>query len=255
MEGVGPHLLLVAGAGFLASAVNAVAGGGSLISFPTLIALGIPSKIANATNAFGLFPGSIGGALGLHDRFQHARQYLWPLMVASLIGSALGSWILIVTPQLTFDQIIPWLTLGATGLLAAQPGLKAWRDKKRSHPNLTVAVAIQTLVGLYGGFFGAGMGIMMLAAFGLFLDADIHDQNALKGWLAVGINLLASILFVVKRMVLWPEAIALIFGAVIGGYVAGSISKKVNPDVMRRIIVVYGVGMSLWLMARVYFGL
>lgn len=246
------RLALIGLAGCVAAAINAVAGGGSLVSFPALMGLGVPSVPANATNAFGLIPGSLSGALGLHDRFNKTKALLAELMLASFVGGGAGAWLLWQTPGKTFDRLVPFLTLTATGLLFAQPWLKAWRDRRVRKSGRAWGFVIQLVMSVYGGYFGAGIGIMMLAAFGLFVDADIHEQNALKGWLAVGINVVASIQFALLGLIRYPEAGALMVGAIIGGYMAGRASKNFNADKLRGAIVVYGVVMSSILAYKAY---
>lgn len=245
-----PQLLLVALAGMIGSGINALAGGGSLVTFPTLLWLGVPSIQANATNAFGMFPGSFTGTIGLRDRFDKTKKDLWPLMLASFIGGAGGAILLGITPAKTFDVLVPFLTAGATLMLALQPSIKAWRERPHVKLPKNFGWFVQLGVSLYGGYFGAGMGIMMLAAFGLFLDGDIHDQNALKNLLAVGINVVAAALFVWKGLIWYPAGLAIMSGALLGGYVAGRLSTKIQSNTLRWGIVVYGTIMTLSLVYK-----
>lgn len=238
-------------AGILGSAINTLAGGGSLITFPTMLLFGVPSIPANASNAFGMFPGSLAGAIGLRDRFDKTKPRLKDLGVASLLGGCLGAFLLYTTPQKTFDILVPILTGLATLILALQKRLKAWRDQPHIKFTPQGGWLTQLAVSVYGGYFGAGMGIMMLAAFALFLDGDIHDHNALKGWLGLLINAAASLMFVLQGLIWWPIALSVMAGALIGGYLAGKLGQRIPSEKLRVAIVVYGTVMTLFLIWRV----
>lgn len=246
-----PSLLLLAGVGAVASGINSVAGGGSLLSFPCLtLGFGIPSLVANATNSVGLWPGSLSGAWGFRNVLGPTKQYLKLLTVPTLVGSAFGSWLLTVTDKHLFEVAVPILLLVATLLLWFQPSVKrlVQREGKAIHP--AAAVLLQTCVAAYGGYFGAGMGIMMLAVFALFMEANIHEINAVKTILGVFINLTASILFIGKtiwgseKLVLAGPGVALTLGSLVGGYYAAKWSQKVNPDKLRMWIAAFGIVMT-----------
>ncbi|MDI9634650.1 sulfite exporter TauE/SafE family protein [Geitlerinema splendidum] len=175
---LGLSLIFVSGVG--AAAINAVAGGGTLISFPTLLAMGLPDRIANATNAVALWPGSASGALGFHKYFQEAKAQIKFLLPSTIIGSILGSILLVVTPEQLFKTFVPFLILAATLLLAFQVRIKKWSMQAEFHLNPWIASLLQFFVALYGGYFGAGMGIMMLAIMSLYVEGDIHRLNAIK---------------------------------------------------------------------------
>jgi uncharacterized membrane protein YfcA len=241
---LGFAILMLIGA--IASGINAVAGGGTLVSFPLLtIPFGIPSKVANATNSVGLWPGSLSGALGFLNVYKQTekqlRIFIWP----TIFGSILGAVLLIRTLQITFDRVIPFLILLATVILALQPQIKKWVGAERQKIPMWVGVLLQFLVAVYGGYFGAGMGIMMLATLTLTTEGTVHDLNSLKNWLAVIINLVATIIFFGQGLVLPLTAVALVIGALIGGYFAARFSQRFNPDKLRWAIVVYGIVMSL----------
>ncbi|MDK3162150.1 sulfite exporter TauE/SafE family protein [Kamptonema cortianum] len=244
---LGLSLIFVSGVG--AAAINAVAGGGTLISFPTLLAMGLPDRIANATNAVALWPGSASGALGFHKYFQEAKAQIKFLLPSTIIGSILGSILLVVTPEQLFKTFVPFLILAATLLLAFQVRIKKWSMQAEFHLNPWIASLLQFFVALYGGYFGAGMGIMMLAIMSLYVEGDIHRLNAIKNWLAVVINFGASVILIYKGLVSLYPALALMAGAVVGGYFSAKISLKVPAEGMRRAIVVYGfvmVGIMMW---------
>lgn len=237
-----PVLLLLVLVGAIASGINSVAGGGSLVSFPFLhLSLGIPAKPANATNAVGLWPGSLAGAYGFRERFHSTGHYLKTLALPTLLGSIGGAMLLIYTRERVFDAIVPALLLLATVLLAFQPHIKKWALRHREELSPTTGVVLQTLVSIYGGYFGAGMGIMMLATFTLYMKGDIHDINSIKTWLGLIINLVASIVFVTQGMVLiWP-AVALTIGSLFGGFWAAKLSMRLDSELLRKIIAAYGL--------------
>lgn len=247
-----PGLLLLFGAGAVASGVNAVAGGGSLISFPALIGLGIPLKSANATNAVALWPGSLASAIGFWSQLESVRRYLPPLLLVSVIGSVLGALLLVLTPPSAFRVAVPLLILVATLLLAFQPQVRQWAQGPHGKVGPLLGYTLQLAVSVYGGYFGAGMGIMMLAVFGLMMDATIHELNAIKTWLAVVINVAASATFLTHRgMVLAEPAIALGLGSIFGGYFAARWSMSVESEKLRKAIVALGFVMVAWFTWRV----
>ena len=243
----GAGLVLV---GALASAINAVAGGGSLVSFPYLVGLGVPDIPANATNSVGLWPGSLAGGVGFLKRFGATKKYLPAMIPPTVLGSVLGAILLLHTPDRAFRRAIPFLILLAAVLLLLQPRVKALVGK-RSLP-AWAAPLLQLLVALYGGFFGAGMGIMMLACFALTMEGDLHELNAVKNWLSLVINFVCSGVFVLKGLVLPLEGGLLVLGGLIGGYVAAHVSQRFNPNRLRTVIAVYGVGMAAYFFWRAF---
>lgn len=232
-------------AGAIASGINSVAGGGSLISFPTLTEfMGMPSKVANATNSVALWPGSLGGAFGFRNLLEKTKHHLWALFLPTLLGSAVGSVLVLNTDAKVFDRLVPFLILLAAVLLLLQPQVKkfALRGERTVPP--AMGMVIQFFVALYGGYFGAGMGIMMLAAFAVFMEGTLHELNAVKNWLGVIINIAASAIFIYEKLVDVPTGVVLGAGAIVGGFLAARVSQKVNPDKLRTVIAVYGVGMA-----------
>lgn len=238
------------GVGALASAINAVAGGGSLVSFPYIVGLGIPDIPANATNSVGLWPGSLTGGLGFLRRFGATRKYLPAMIPPTVVGSVLGAVLLLNTSARSFRQAIPFLILLAAVLLLLQPRVKALVGK-RALP-AWAAPLLQLLVALYGGFFGAGMGIMMLACFALTMEGDLHELNAVKNWLSLVINFVCSAVFLWKGLVLPLEGGLLVAGGLVGGYLAARVSQRFDPSRLRTAIAVYGLGMALWFFYRAF---
>jgi uncharacterized membrane protein YfcA len=237
--------------GALASGINSVAGGGSLISFPTLtLVMHMPTNIANATNSVALWPGSLGGALGFRNLLSKTKHHLWALFLPTLLGSAAGSALFVSTDVKIFDRIVPALILLAAVLLLLQPQVKKWALRGERTVPPAVGMIIQFFVALYGGYFGAGMGIMMLAAFAVFMEGTLHELNAVKNWLGVIINVAASAIFVYEGLVEAQSAILLGSGAIVGGFLAARFSQRFNPDKLRTIIAVYGVGMAAFYLYR-----
>jgi len=246
----GQAILLVC-VGAAASGLNAVAGGGSLISFPTLtLAIGLPENIANATNAAGLWPGSIAGGIGFRNLLPKTAHYLKALFIPTLLGSICGAFLLLYTSNEIFMRVVPGLILLASILLLFQSKVKRFVLGHESKLPEAYGWVLQFLVATYGGYFGAGMGIMMLAAFALYMDGTIHELNAVKNWLGVIINFSASVVFFAKGfVVLWP-AVCILLGALVGGFLAARVSQRFNPDKLRIAIAIYGFAMTAFFIYR-----
>jgi uncharacterized protein len=242
-------LLIAALAGFAAAAVNAVAGGGTLISFPTLMWLGLDIRMANATNAVALWPGSASGALGFHKYFAETKHQLKALLPPTIIGAVLGSYFLVVTSTKVFGTVVPFLILAATLLLAFQGKIKVATEKSGFKLKGWQVGILQFLVSLYGGYFGAGMGIMMLAVMSLYEGMDLHRLNAVKNWLAVVINMGASVILLSKGLVDLKFALAVMIGALFGGFVSARFAQRFESEKLRVWVVAYGlimVGYMFW---------
>jgi len=242
----------VAGAAaVVAGAVNAVAGGGTLISFPTLLFLGVGPVVANATNAVALWPGSLAGAVGFRRELAHTRSWLLLLLPPSIVGGALGAVILLHTGAALFRSIAPFLILLATGLLAAQNRITARATHTGPRTSAAFrwsAIGFQFLVGVYGGFFGAGIGILMLAALGMLGVGNINQMNGLKNVLAVCINGVAAIYFVVSGAVVWGYAVVMALGAILGGYTGASVARRLRAEVVQRFVIVVGIVVAVVLL-------
>jgi uncharacterized membrane protein YfcA len=247
--------LIVLGAAFVASAINSVAGGGTLLSFPALVWVGLPSTIANATSAAAIWPGSLGALWGYRrdlDGIPH-RTYL--LTAPSVIGSVIGAVLLAMTPTSVFDRLIPLLIFFATVLFMLQePVQRLVRTTGHAHAASTTwligALVFQLLVAVYGGYFGAGMGILMLAAFGIMGFTDIHQMNGLKNFLALCINGVATVYFIWQGMVSWPHALVMAVGAVAGGIWGAALARRIGPRAVRRTVIIVGFTMAISLLFR-----
>jgi uncharacterized membrane protein YfcA len=249
------HAAAAFGSAFLAGAINSVAGGGTLVTFPTLIWLGLPSLTANATNTVAIWPGSLGGMWGYRRELRSVDQRLLALVAPSVVGGVAGAALLRLTPAVVFDRLVPFLILFATLLFMAQYPLQrkfkvAFPLEHRSSRWLAGAMLFQLLVGLYGGYFGAGIGILMLAALSILGLTDIHEMNALKNFFALAINGVAAIYFVWARMVYWPDAILMAIAAVAGGYSCTGVARRLGGATVRRIVIAIGFAMALSLFLK-----
>ena len=242
-------------AAFAAGAINSVAGGGSLISFPALIAAGYPSKTANVTNTVALWPGYIGGSIGYRGELERQRKRIVALTVPSVAGALLGSAILLATPDSAFDAIVPFLILFACALMAFQDPLGRFAQTHRlgsradDHVPLTLHLAI-VLLAMYGAYFGAGLGIMTLAVLGILLPDDIQHSNALKGLLSALINMVAVVYFGLFGPVEWLPAFVMAAGALAGGYYGVGIARRLGRKWLRVTVISYGVFVALVLLVR-----
>ena len=228
-------LLAVALAGFGGGAINAVAGGGTNLTFPTLLWLGIAPVEANVTSAVALWPGGISGAWGYRQKLREVRTiWLW-LIAPSIVGGAFGAWLLIHTPERLFREIAPYLILLSSILIAAQPRMKKFLNLETggSRASFIVAIFAQLVIAVYGGYFGSGIGLMMLVALGLSGVHAIHHANALKNLLGVLLKGVAVAWFVVAGPVVWIAALTMAGGALIGGYVGARIAQRVPETPMR----------------------
>ncbi len=241
---------------FAAGAINSVAGGGTLLTFPTLIFAGVSPIVANATNTLALVPGSASAMWGYRSFLKTSQRELLLLAVPSVIGGVLGAEWVIHTGNAKFAALIPWLIFAATALFVIQEPLS--RMLKRSHPSdgsddvpqdplHRIGTAIfQFFVAIYGGFFGAGIGIMMLAALGFMGFArNIHRANGIKNCAAVCINGVAAITFIYERQVNWPFAALMALGAIAGGYGGAGVARKLGQKTVRNLIVAIGVAIGI----------
>jgi uncharacterized protein len=242
--------LLVA-AGVLAGAVNAVAGGGSLISFPALLAAGYGSVTANVTNAIAVLPGYLGGSVAYRDQLRGQRSRVVALAASSSLGALLGAWLLTVTSEDLFEAIVPFLILGACGLLAAQPWLSARLRSPASGSDAHRAPALHAanfVASVYGGYFGAGLGIMLLAVLALTVADDLQRLNALKGLLSLVVAIAAAVFFALFGPVAWGAAAIMAVASFVGGHAGVAVARRLPANVLRGVVVVFGVGVAIALL-------
>jgi len=245
--------LLLFLAAFVAGAVNSVAGGGTLLTFPTLLSLGIPPIAANATSTVALVPGSFAAFHGYRDEMKGSRREVIMFAVPSLIGGVIGALFVNRVGDRAFAKAVPWLIFTATALFAVQPLVRKWIEKAGpSNParRAPFTIAFQLLVAVYGGFFGAGMGILMLAALGFLGVRGIHRMNGVKNFAAVCINGVASITFIVLGRVVWTHAAVMAVGAIAGGIGGAGVAKRVGEANVRRLVMAIGVAIGVLMLVR-----
>jgi len=245
-------------AGIIAGTVNSVAGGGTLISFPSLVAFGETEIVSNATNTAALWPGSLSSAIGYRKDTAVDRSLLISLLIPSFIGGLLGAIILVITPASTFRLVVPFLVLFATLVLASRDvlsrrfGGKLSVEERVTTTGRVLGFLFQLFVATYGGYFGAGIGILMLGSLSLMGMRDIHRMNAIKTPLAAVINMTAFVFFAIKGLVDWPLAIVVCVGTITGGYGGARMAKRVNPRSLYRGIVVVGLLVSGWFFIKAF---
>jgi uncharacterized membrane protein YfcA len=254
----------------VAGFMNSIAGAGTLVTFPALVAAGMPPIDANATSTVALVPGAMGSMWGYRGQLKGSGPWAWGFAFPSLLGGGIGAWLLLITPADRFKEMVPWLVLGATGLFVIQrPVMRAFRHMRsreagapadwydgdpsrdmaltstRPRPSM---IGYQFLVSVYGGYFGAGVGILMLAALGFMGLGNIHRMNGLKNWGGLCMNLVAAAMFAFTKLVHWPIALAMAAGAVTGGYVGSRTAQRVPQGVVRGAVVAIGFVSGLYML-------
>ena len=247
--------LLAGLAAVAAGLVNALAGGGTLITFPTLTALGVSAVVANVTNTVALCPGYIGGILGQWNDLRDQLKRLWLVAPAGIIGGLIGGYLLLHTGEKLFQSLVPFLILLASALLAVQEPVRAWlirrSSQKKSMPNHPWIVSLPIgLAAIYGGYFGAGLSVIVLSVLGLTMDDTLTRLNALKQAVSFSVNFAAAIFFLFSGKVIWPIALVMAVGALIGGNLGGRLAGRVQPATLRWIVVTIGVVVAIIYLVR-----
>lgn len=251
------QFVIIAAISAISGAVNAIAGGGTLLTFPALLGLGVPAIAANATSTVALWPGSFASLYGYRRELVGMRQYATRLAIPSIVGGLCGAGLLLLTPEDRFRALVPWLVFGATLLFAVQgPLMKRLQQRMRETGGTPIARALtpsatmlasQFAVGIYGGYFGAGAGIVMLAVFGMMGLTNIHQMNGLKNINGLCFNGVAAAAFAVMGLVNWPIAAVMALGASAGGYAMAGLAQRVPQAWVRHAVTVIGLGSAIWL--------
>lgn len=246
----GIEFLLIALAAVAAGAVNALAGGGTLITFPMLVAVGLPAVAANVTNTVALCPGYLGATLAQKKDLQGQRTRLLFFLPAGVIGGVIGGVLLLNTGERLFRELVPFLILLASGLLAVQDLLRAWILRRAGEDGRTKssekwAALPVGLAAIYGGYFGAGLSVIILATLALLLDDTLTRLNALKQAIAFSVNIAAAVFFLFSGQVVWLAALVMAGGALLGGVLGGKLAGRIRPSTLRWIVVCIGVVVAI----------
>jgi uncharacterized membrane protein YfcA len=242
------HTLLLIAAAFIGGAINSVAGGGSFLTFPALLFAGVPAIPANATNNTAMWIGVLGSARGYREEIRTYRGVIVPAMVVSVVGSIGGAVLLLHTPSKIFERMIPWLLLFATVVFALSPLLTKKHQPRDVHSPWQLVA--QFAVSIYGGYFGAGMGILMLAILSFSGLPTMNAMNGVKNLLSIIINGVAIVPFVIAGIINWPVALIMAVFAMIGGYAGARFFRRVPSHITRLIVLGIGAGMSAYFFVR-----
>lgn len=250
-------------AALIAGAVNSVAGGGTVFSFSGLVWFGLPTVNANATNATALIPGSVGGAMALYGELKAQWRAFVALLVPTILGSLLGAFTVWQSAEAVFKTIVPFLVLLATLIFASRDAITQWvKQRQAAHASeqgvsrlgYAGGMALQFLISFYGGYFGAGIGILMLTSLSVMGMTNLHKMNALKNILAVAINGTAAIFFIQKGLVVWPVVVVAAVGALVGGYGLGRYARRIDQTALRKFVIVAGLVVTIYMFARLILG-
>ena len=241
--------LAIFAAGLAAGTINVIVGSGSLITFPTLLALGYPPVLANVSNNVGLVPGSASAVVAYRRELEGQRTRLMKLGAASLTGGITGAVLLLALPSSVFKAAIPALVLLATVLMAVQPRVSAWlaaRGERHVHGGAPLLVGV-FLTGIYGGYFGAAQGVILISLLAIFIDDGLQRLNGTKNVLALLVNGVAAVVFILSTHIDWSVAALIAAGSIIGGQLGGHYGRRLRADILRACIVVVGLGVSITL--------
>ena len=252
----GTDQLLVLGAGLIAGIMSSTVGVASIVSFPTLVALGLPPVTANVSNTLGLVPGGLSGAFGYREELRAHPRVGWLILSCCVVGATIGAVLLLALPPGVFEAVVPWLILFTCLLVGAQPKISAWLARRRDDDEHTaprhhlspVTTFFATLTGVYGGYFGAGAGVMMVAVLGLGTDLDFKVISGLRTLSLMVGNVVAGLIFVVAADPAWDAVLLLAAGSVLGGYVGARIGRRLPDRIFRSLVVVVGVAAAIAMM-------
>lgn len=237
------HAIVIFVAGVWAGTINTVVGSGTLVTFPVLVALGYPPVTATTSNAIGLIPGTISGAYGYRHELRGQRNRVLRLAAASALGAVAGSVLLLSLPPTTFETVVPWLIGLALVLVIVQPRLGAWlrsRENHVEHGGMLLWVLV-FLIGIYGGYFTAAQGVMLMAVLGMLVNESLQRLNGVKNVLAAVVNSVAGVIYAFVAPVNWTVVMVLAVASTLGGFLGARIGRKLSPGVLRGVIVVIGL--------------
>jgi uncharacterized protein len=251
----GVEQLVVVAAGFGAGILTSTVGVASLLSFPILVAIGLPPVVANASNTVGMTPAGVSGSFGYRRELKEYPKVTATVVATCMAGSVVGATLLLALPPGVFEAVVPWLILFTCVLVGAQPRISAWLRQRQGADSAEqrtimspITTAFAVLTGVYGGYFGAGSGVMMLAVLGLGLDIDLRVTNALKTLAVLAANLVATVIFIFAADLNWAAVGLLAVGSVVGGYVGAHIGRRLPPALFRSLIVLVGVTASVMML-------
>jgi uncharacterized protein len=247
--------LLLFGASLAAGIINSVAGGGSFFTLPALIFTGMPSVAANATSTMAVWPGTMASVGAYREDVYRERRRLPWLLGISIVGGLIGAIILLRTPQADFDRVLPWLLLAATAIFTFGGPFTRWLRGREAAGQPEAKIGFwsgltQFIIAVYGGYFGGGAGMLMLAMLGLSGMTDIHAMNGIKTLLSATLNLVAIVAFVFAGLIAWPQAGVMMIGAIAGGYGGAFFARKMDPRIIRTFVIIVGVGMTIYFFLR-----
>lgn len=240
------------GSALLAGAINSIAGGGTLLTFPSLLAaLSGNGVLANGTSTVAVFPGSLASAWGYRKELADKRTIVLRLLAPSLFGGAIGALLVTRFPESVFNALVPWLILGAAVLFLLQKPMQRWVGTHEhigppTSRTTLIIIGCQFFVAIYGGYFGAGIGILMLSALGFMAVGDIHHMNGVKTVLASAINGMAVVVFIAEGKVHWNYALAMAAACIVGGYFGARVARRLKPVYVRAIVITIGFGLSAY---------
>ncbi len=244
--------LLLAGAGLLGGAMNALAGGGSFVTLPAMIAVGVPSVNANASSTVALYPGGAAGVWVYRDGLRPIGGVSIKVMLTVMLaGGLIGSLLLLWTPSSAFDRMLPWLLLIATLTMIFAPRLAPWLHR-RAKVGPKPVLALQLLLGIYGGYFGGAVGLMMLAVWSLLGSADIKTLNPTRMLMVTAANTIAALTFIVAGAVWWRETLVMGGAAIIGGYAGAHVGRRLDPRIVRGVTITLSIGVTVMFFARAF---
>ena len=230
-------------AGLWAGTINTVVGSGTLVTFPVLVTLGYPPLTATTSNAIGLIPGTVAGSIGYRRELAGQRSRVLRLAIASVTGALCGSALLLILPEKAFETIVPVLIAFALVLVILQPKLSSWLDARGERPEHGGALmfVLVFLLGIYGGYFTAAQGVMLMAVFGLLLSQSMQRNNALKNVLSAVVNTVAGVIYAFLAPISWPVVALLAVSSTLGGFLGAAIGRRLSPRLLRAIIVLIGL--------------